>query len=180
MAAKPFQDLYVGIGVTALAAVSGLVIIPAGIVIPAGRKLRALSPDFWPTIIVGILAAAGISILLQGLIRIARNPEKKPLLRAKSMTCEVEHAPDELPWGKAHLRVLIVLLVLFLIYFSISCLGLVGATIPAICFLCRYGGEKRWKVIIPLSVLLPLALYMFFVHVANVPIPNGLFQSLGQ
>jgi len=42
-----------------------------------------------------------------------------------------------------------------------------------------FSGYRRWWLIILLSLLVPILLYGFFVHVANIPIPLGIFESLG-
>ena len=39
-------------------------------------------------------------------------------------------------------------------------------------------GERRLAVLVPVSIGLPIALYLFFLKVANTPMPLGIFEDL--
>ncbi len=41
----------------------------------------------------------------------------------------------------------------------------------------RFTGETRWRLIVLIAIILPAVLYAFFVYVANVPMPLGLFEQ---
>ena len=61
-------NVYIGIVAIIASAFGWLVVIPVGIDLPKSVKLLALSPDFWPNIIMIILFACGIIVLIQGLV----------------------------------------------------------------------------------------------------------------
>ena len=44
--------------------------------------------------------------------------------------------------------------------------------------LMLFAGERRYMLALSIAVVTPLVLYFFFVHVANIPIPLGVFESL--
>lgn len=179
MTAKTSHELYTGIGVVLLSILGYFVAIPAGIVVPESVDIRALSPDFWPVIVVFVLGLSGVGLTVQGLAETGLIGGRKRSKDGDQIDRRSEDTSDEYTFGKAALRVVVFMVILFAIYFAIPFIGMVAATIPAIMFLSWYAGEKRWKIIIPLAVVLPLILYFFFVYVANVPIPNGIFESIG-
>ena len=179
MANKISQELYVGIGILVLSILAYFFAIPIGIVVPDGVDIRALSPDFWPGIIVIVLGVAGLSLVIQGLASMGMLPGKGNSGLAAGPDNDPAPETQELSIKKAALRVTVFVSTLFAIYFAIPLIGMVASTIPAIMFLAWYAGERRWKIILSLSIALPLLLYFFFVYVANVPIPTGIFESLG-
>ena len=44
--------------------------------------------------------------------------------------------------------------------------------------LMAFGGERRWLLAAAVAAGVPLLLYAFFVHVAGIPIPLGVFETL--
>jgi hypothetical protein len=41
-----------------------------------------------------------------------------------------------------------------------------------------FGGERRWGLAATVAAGVPILLYAFFVHVAGIPIPLGVFETL--
>lgn len=179
MTRKAALELYAGIGVVLLSVIGYFVIIPLGIVVLDGVDIKALSPDFWPLIVVILLGISGLAVFIQGMAGTGMIPGKKGLDSGSTLTCEMEEGSQDLPLARAAARVGTFLAVLFLIYILIPVIGMVAATMPALLFLTWFSGERRWKIMIPLALALPLILYFFFVYIANVPIPNGIFESMG-
>jgi len=48
-------DIFLGLGVIALALITNFVIIPAGVSLPPKVPFKALEPAFWPNIIIYVL-----------------------------------------------------------------------------------------------------------------------------
>ena len=67
---------------------------------------------------------------------------------------------------------------LFAFYFLIPYLGMVAPGIAVILGLMVYAGERRWPLGLAIAFCVPILLYVFFVHVASVPIPLGVFEGL--
>ena len=168
------QDLCLGVGILLLALLALLVIIPAGVDPPANIKIRALAPGFWPNIVMLFMAFMGLIIAVQGFLD----------YRSASAT-EQPRPADQLAPAIATLRVVTAIVMptfIFIIwlnayYWLLELLGFVAASMIAILAFTLLSGERRWRYVIPVSLVLPVLLYYFFTHVANVFIPLGLFED---
>lgn len=156
-------DIIIGSSVIAIALAGLFLIIPQGVSIPGGIDLSALSPDFWPKIVMYGLVIAGGIILFQGFVP-----------KAEQQEGEIQ---ESLSWDVATVKLVICILTIFLYYFAISYLGIVISSVVVLLGLMLLGGERRAKLLLPVAMLLPILLYYFFTHVANVPLPLGLFES---
>ena len=59
-------DMWIGFSTIGIAALGWFVIIPLGVDVPQSVKILALSPDFWPRIVMIMLAACGGVTAFQG------------------------------------------------------------------------------------------------------------------
>lgn len=159
------SDIAIGTGVVALALVGILVLIPMGIIMPGGIDIAALSPSFWPKIVLIGLAIAGVIILFQGFFPSANDADDE------------EFSEFTLPWPIVLLKLIISITVLFSYYFAIEYFGIVVSSIATLVALMLLGGEKRMTILLPVAIALPVLLYFFFTYVANVPLPLGMFES---
>ena len=75
-------------------------------------------------------------------------------------------------------RLAVVLGALFGFYVLIPSLGMVGPGMVIIFGLMVFGGERRWLPATLIATGVPILLYLFFVHVASIPIPLGIFETL--
>lgn len=178
MAANEFREMIVGIAIVVLSALGLLVIIPVGVIVPDGVEIRALSPDFWPFIVVAAAGLAGATLAVQGLVSWKKATQSDVLQTPDSTKRNEAIDSEQLPLRQAATRVIITIATLFVLYYAIPVIGMVATTIPIAGFLMWYAGERRWKIILPVAIALPLVLYFFFVYVANVPIPLGVFETL--
>jgi putative tricarboxylic transport membrane protein len=160
------NDLILGGAVIAVAAAIAFVLTPHAIVRPQGTESRALAPDFWPLVILGVAALAGAVIAGGALVRRRDGDGAAP----------TEPTPAAGPG--APLRIAAVFAGLVGFYVMVPLAGMAGAAILLALFLMCLGERQNWAVALPTAVLLPLALYLFFVKVAKVPIPLGLFETL--
>ncbi|MFC6672822.1 tripartite tricarboxylate transporter TctB family protein [Marinobacterium aestuariivivens] len=161
---KPKSDLVVGLTVVALA-ITGLAwLIPAGITLPGSERSVLLSPAFWPKVLFWLLLAMGLTIIL-GALRSGR--------AAKS-----QNTDGLLPLTRISLlKGLVFIGGLFVYYWVIHWIGIVlASTLMLIGAMCL-GGQKQWLPMLLTAVLLPLAAYLFFVHVAKIPMPLGIFEQ---
>jgi putative tricarboxylic transport membrane protein len=164
------REVAFGIAAAAIAAIGWFVVIPLGIEVPQNIKITALSPDFWPRIVMAILAIAGAVIAIQAFFESrGADPENAPANDEET----VEHPPAVLAG-----RVIFALALLFVFYAGIFQLGIVVCSALIIVVFTFVLGQRQWKYILPLAVALPLVLYFFFVHVAQVPMPLGVFEVL--
>mgnify|MGYP000692604419 CR=1 FL=1 len=157
-------DVAIGASVAVLALVGIMVLIPAGIILPGDVDIAALSPDFWPRLVMIGLAVAGLVVLLQG------------TLLANTQGDEAEQEAS-LPLPVAVAKLLVAVIALFIYYVAISEVGIVLSSSVILIGLMMLGGERRIKVLLPVGIAPPVLLYYFFTYVANVPLPLGVFQS---
>ena len=169
---KPGVDLSLGIFIIALAALAVLVLIPAGIVLPDGIEIAALSPDFWPMIIIVVLGISGVIVVIQALTTMrSRATGNDGTPQEEELAEELHSAPVQAA------RLGLVVLWLLAVYLLIPEIGMVSAMVVTLAFLAWFAGERRWRLIVPIAIVLPIVLHLFFVYVANVPLPVGLFEA---
>ncbi|MGK0272079.1 MAG: putative tricarboxylic transport membrane protein [Cocleimonas sp.] len=157
----------VGVFFLVFGALSYFILIPQGIVVPSNIQHFTTSPAFWPNIITVIIAIMGLLLVLQ-------NSDVEDI-NTEDIEEELE---DHTSWKTRAPRLLIILSMLFAFYFSIEKFGMVAPAMLLILILMLFAGYRRWSLILLFSILVPTALYFFFTHVANIPIPLGIFETL--
>jgi len=145
-------------------------VIPFAVVVPKSIKVQALSPNFWPRVTTAIIALLGLSVLIGGII-------KKKI--GTSFPLPDKSVPDTVQARSfVSYKRPIMLMVALLVYFLImDFLGIVMASMIGLLLFATIFGEKRLKVLLPITVLLPVCLYYFFVKVANIPLPIGIWEQ---
>ncbi len=133
------------------------VLIPVGIVTPKSITTLSLSPDFWPKIVAVIFSLMGLAMIIK----------PKPPTQTED-TSFISRLP----------RLLVVLAALFGFYFAVPQFGMVVPGMLLIFGMMWFAGERRWVLMGFIAILVPVLLYSFFVFVANIPIPLGIFESL--
>jgi len=153
-------DIAAGAICVALALLILFVAIPLGVQEPKKVKFAALSPSYYPRIATYFLLFFGV--LLIGL----------RFFRKQS-----EHVESEkINWRNHATGCLVIMLILFLYYATLSYLGFVLSSIAALFLLLLLAGERKLWALTILPLVLPFALYYFFTHVANIPIPAGVLE----
>ncbi|WP_025772024.1 tripartite tricarboxylate transporter TctB family protein [Thioalkalivibrio sp. HK1] len=162
-----------GVGIAAIGLTLFFLLIPLGIDTPGRVDHITLAPDFWPRIVSLILAAMGLWLILfpgpddRGTDnRGPDNPKTNDPVSAPSIGFE------------RRARLAAVLALLFGYYLAIDWLGMVLPGTILIASLSFLAGERRPLPLILPALCLPALLYAFFVHIAGVPIPLGIFEFL--
>lgn len=143
-------------------------LIPQGVRVPGSVKVAALSPDFWPRIIGYGAIAASIFLLIETMTI------QQPHLDAEETEDAAQYQLATLP---ATLRIIIMVVALFAFYASLTTLGVVAASVVLLFAMMLFFGERKLWLVIPLSIGVPVLLYLFFRYVASVPIPLGIFGA---
>lgn len=171
------REIRVGFAVIFLALLSIFVVIPSGVDVPSNVEVRVMAPDFWPLTVSVAAAIAGGFVLIGGILE----QQRRRLSAVSSMPDEsvpTEKADSEYrPFIEGAVRVAGVLGVLLGLYFLIPTIGIVVGCMALLVFLIRFTGETRWMYIVTIALILPVILYAFFVYVANVPMPLGVFEQ---
>jgi putative tricarboxylic transport membrane protein len=152
--------------------ISGLllaVLIPLGVQVPKSNKVLALAPDFWINIIVWTTLALGVYILMKGIVRLRSD------LDPDEVSAIEEETAHRYPFSRAVLGVLAAIAGLFVYLILIHWIGMVAASTIAFIGFVLLGGERRLRIALPLATLLPVGLYYFFLKVAGIPMPLGIF-----
>ena len=151
-----------GVGVALLGLLIFAVLIPWGIDQPGNVEHTALAPDFWPRIIAGAMMALG------ALLAVRPGPDDD----------DEDGSEDSGHWRQRLPGLAAALGALFGFYALIPSLGMVVPGVALIFGLMIFGGERRWLLAGVVAAAVPLLLYAFFVHVAGIPIPLGVFEIL--
>jgi len=136
-----------------------LVLIPYGVVEPKKVKYAALSPSYYPRFVAIALILLGLAVSLRS------------VMRPRADTAEQSAVHPH-----AFRRTVLMFAILAVYAMAISHLGFIVASCLVLVATLWLAGERRLYLIIPLALLLPVALYFFFLKVANVPIPLGILE----
>lgn len=155
------KDLLTGSAIAIFGGLVYLVVIPAGVAVPATLPAAAVAPDLWPRVASAMLVAVGAMLIADALQR--RNG---PL-----------DSPSDTLGSAGSLRAGVCIVGLVAYCAALPWFGFPLSSVLALLGLSTLFGERRLKIVVPLAVLVPLALYWFFTKVANVPVPLGeLFE----
>ena len=155
------RDLLIGLGTMMLGLLGLTVLIPNWIVVPQSIDTLALSPAFWPRIVMGMLMVTGLAVTAQALLA----------MRKPTQTAERDNTRSITHWGK----LLCAIALMFTYYHLIGWLGILLSSILVLIGLMLLGNERRYWLVGLVSVLLPTLLYYFFRDIANVVLPDGIF-----
>lgn len=155
------RNVWAGLLLSAVGILFILVLIPHGVVEPRKVKYAALSPSYYPRIVAIALCVLGLLVAIRGFLDHRESHERDALAR-----------PD------AEVRIAAVFCVLGLYALSIGTVGFVLMSALVLAVLTFLAGERRLWLIAANAVVLPFALYFFFVEIANIPIPAGVLKPL--
>lgn len=110
-----------------------------------------LNPNFWPSIMFGLLLASAVAIIIFSAI----GPDT-PVSKG-----------DTFKWIKS----LPTIIWVGLYTFGFQRFGFLYPTMVFLLGEMFLFGEKRWKVLLPISILLPLLLYYLFTKVFGIYLP---------
>lgn len=162
------KELIAGMVFVVFGLLTLLVLIPFGIQQPPSVQYRALSPSYWPNIVAGAITALGLALVISTLLAARPN-----LPADETAGASGAQAPLWLA-----LRPFIALAICFALYFGLEPLGFVLTTTIALAALMVLAGEYRPHIVIPVALIVPMALHLFFTKAASVPIPMGILEPL--
>ncbi len=154
------QDIIAGLLMVAFGALVIWVLIPLGVAEPKSVKFAALSPSYYPRIAAGALMLLGVGTLVRAFAQKPRD----------------DTADDRHP--NAVQRTVAFLAILLFLALTLNWLGFVLGCSIAVFAAMTLAGERKLWLSIPIAVLLPLLLYLFFLQVAYIPIPLGILAPL--
>ena len=165
-----FSDAILGVVLCVGSLVMILIIIPISVQVPKSNKVLALSPDFWIKIIVWLSFCLGAYLVFTGL-----KSAKEKLSEEK--IADIEHQKSlHHSYSRSITMAIIAVINFFLYFLLIDWIGMVLASIIAVVAFVLMCGERRYKIMLPVAVILPVGLYYFFLKVANIPMPLCIFS----
>ncbi|MGI9478213.1 MAG: tripartite tricarboxylate transporter TctB family protein [Hyphomicrobiaceae bacterium] len=152
--------VFLTLGVLALA-----VLIPLGIESPPSLQFRALSPSFWPNTVGVVISVIGLALIASSVLDRSSNANQ-PVVAGEQRSVWLSVRPY------------LVMVVCFVLYLSLETFGFVLVPTIAMAVLMAIGGERRIWLIALISIITPLALYVFFTKATGLAIPTGVLENL--
>ncbi|MBN2569276.1 MAG: tripartite tricarboxylate transporter TctB family protein [Deltaproteobacteria bacterium] len=169
------KDILLSLGLMIFFLLTYLYLVPLGIFVPSSIKIPVMSPAFFPKTVSVLIIILSLILLIQSII-LARTHTQKQALddRGDDNECEA----DRLIVRKVKIaKIGGAVMLLFLYYGTVMVFGMLPASIVFLLAFSLLYGERRFKITIPLAVMLPVLLYLFFTMVTKIPLPKGiLFQ----
>ena len=137
-----------------------IVAIPQWVSAPSNVRNIILSPVFWPYTLSGLTILIGLGLTVTG------------FYSNEDMASE----PADIPGGYG--RLLIMALVMAIYMFGLPRLGMVWTSMLAFLATAFLVRTSHPKIAVICALFVPLALYVFFAHVASVAIPQGNYVRL--
>lgn len=162
-AKKCCKDVIFGFGTAAASVFFGLVVIPAGVVTPDSVEHLPLSPAFLPYVLTILIGLIGFICAIQALL-------------IPALPQEAQSASKETVRGWP-LRLLVVAAAFAGYYWLPNMIGMLPVSMLVMSGLVWFGGEHRSTVILSVSIILPLLVYLFFIWIAQVPMPGGFLEA---
>lgn len=157
------RDAAFGLGVAAGAILFAAFVIPAFISVPESVKAAPLSPAFLPYVLSGLIAVLGLVCAGQAMF-------------GRGVPKEDGEGFDPAPrWP---LAAVLVAGVLAAFWWLPEIAGMLPVSIGAMAVLLLMGGERSAVRLVLVSILVPLAVWLFFTRVALVPLPEGPLEAL--
>mgnify|MGYP004619295073 FL=1 len=127
-------------------------------------KLQAdymqVSASFFPTVVSVMMVAMSVIMLIEAIV--------KPKY-AEPLT------PDQ---KKGYLRGLLAILNIIAYALLFKPLGYIVSSIIAVFLMMLIFGNRKWKIMIPISIILPIILYLVFYYLMQTALPAGILQFM--
>lgn len=150
-----------GMGACVMALFLGLVAIPKWVSSPSNVSNIVLSPLFWPYILAGLTGLVGVGLVIAS--------------RQASAATSVD-GTEAVTQSWFRLAALAVIMITTMV--ALPLLGMVWTTMIVFALTAFLFRTRHPMTALVCAVLIPLALYAFFAHVAGVGIPQGNFVRL--
>ena len=136
--------------------------IPKAVSSPSNVQNIVLAPTFWPYVLASFTGLTGLGLLLAG------------WQESSASVFDDEAVNDDRRW----LRLAGLAAIMIVTMFALPRLGMVWTTMLVFLITALLYRTRHPRTAIVCAVLIPLALYAFFAHVAGVGIPQGNFWRL--
>jgi len=154
--------VHVGIAACLIALFLIFIGIPKAVSSPSNVQNIVLAPTFWPYVLSGITGIIGLAMIIGGW--------HQPVTKVN----DDESRPGALGW----LRLGSLAVIMIVTMFALPRLGMVWTTMLVFLITALIFRTRHPRTAVLCAMLIPLALYLFFAHVAGVGIPQGNYVRL--
>ncbi len=151
-----------GIGACLIALFLVTIGIPNWVSSPSNVRNIVLAPTFWPYVLTAMTGLAGLGLIASS-VHSSAAPDDAD-----------SHVADRQTW----LRLVGLAVIMVMTMFALPRLGMVWTTMLVFAVTALLFRTRHPRIALVCAVLIPLALYLFFAHVAGVAIPQGDFVRL--
>ncbi len=151
-------DIAAGVACVMAAAIGDLVVVPRGVYVPQSVAGTLDSPAAMPLIMFSALGLLGAVLLAKS-------------VKARTVAA-ASHGRTAQDWRRAGSMLAICALYLGAIFV----VGLPIASAIALFAALWYFGERKWGLMLLIAIITPAALWLFFVYVVNVSMPQAIFE----
>jgi len=147
-----------------LLALVGLFVLLMSNTIPlmvAVEKSSVINARFFPKLMGSILILLSIGMAVENYFRISTGPSKPS---------DEDKKKRKGDWA----RLSAVAIICLLYYLLFQPLGFLLSSLLFMLGFLAFLGVRKWHVILPLSVLVPLCVYLLFKTILGAPLPDGL------
>lgn len=172
------RDIWLGAIVFLLALVVLFAVMPWAVSSPRVVPNLALSPTFWPRIILFSLAGLGIMLALRALRDANREGTAPTDDTDAGEDPHTEPFSDAPPFDRFDRKVVIAAGFMIVFCLVLETLGVVLPAAVLLVALVLLHSLDRWLIAIVVGVVTVVILYMFFRYVAGIPVPLGPLNGL--
>ena len=168
------RDFVLGLAVCAMALIILFGILPWAVKAPKVIPNLALSPTFWPRII--LVSVAGLSALLA--IRAYVDHLRTRQAGGGDASDQGDPLAHTPPFDLSDLRVIVAGLLMVAFCALLKPLGVVLPAMALLVAMILLHDRRQWPKAIILTVAIVAGLYLFFRFVARVPVPLGPLNAI--
>jgi putative tricarboxylic transport membrane protein len=127
----------------------------------AVEKSSVINARFFPKLMGGILILLSIGMAVENYFRISTGQSK---------ASDEDKKKRKVEWA----RLSAVAIICLLYYLLFQPLGFLLSSLLFMLGFLTFLGVRRWYVVVPLSILVPLCVYLLFKTILGAPLPEGL------
>ncbi|NIO20065.1 MAG: hypothetical protein GTN76_04805 [Candidatus Aenigmarchaeota archaeon] len=146
--------------------ISAIILIVFGLIVyfiliptQIGKDKMGLPSAFFPEL--SIFALAGLSLLLFIKAHFERKPEGEEIIFHMSR--------------EEFLRLMVILVMMSLYVILLHFVGFIISSPVILGLLMYYSGQRKWKIILPIIVFIPVIIYLFFEKGLKIILSQGIF-----
>jgi len=177
-----FKDIGLGAGAVLFGLFIVVFAVPNYVSSPSNVQAMVLAPTFWPTILGWITVLLGVIFMATSFIRPRFAVSEEDVSQQRNAAAGAVGGSDDAEVGQTGaapwLRILALGVVMAGLVYAIPLVGMVWASMIAFGLMAIIVRTPEPVSSVLVAILLPLALYAFFSHVAGVAVPQGEFITL--